>query len=247
MESAELLKLQEMIDSIISRIDEITVPQTEEPTSSYEKNELFTALSKAQGEMALAENTHENSYFKSKYSDLSSIIQTSRKPLSNNGLAVIQCIVTTDGAQQLQSILGHSSGQWISSNIPLNPPKNDVETLGSYLAYIKRHSYAALVGIASREEDDDGEISMVDERKKVTRAPINKYKMERESYESITKEQREEVEYELERHPNPESVVESIYKAYRINSLANIPKSKFLPVITKIREVVNAEAEAKTR
>lgn len=245
MESVELVKLQEMVDSILKKIDTISVPQPKQQNHSLDRNELFAALSKAQGSMRTVGANKENPYYQSRYADLDAIIAGARRPLSDNGLSVMQKIISNDGQHMLISILGHASGQWDSSTIQLNPPQSDTETFGSYLSAMKRNAYAALIGIASSEEDDDGEISMADERKKVTTPPKSKLKMERESYETITVEQREELEYELQRHPNPESLVESLYRAYSIRSLAGIPKSKFLTVITKVREVINAEEKAR--
>jgi hypothetical protein len=39
----------------------------------------------------------------------------------------------------------------------VNPPKQDIQSLGSYLTYLRRYTYSAIVGVVASEEDDDGE------------------------------------------------------------------------------------------
>ncbi len=122
-------------------------------------NELFSALAKSQSQMHAALKSSDNPFFKSKYADFGGIVEASRPALTSNGLAVVQRIVVLpDGTEALHSILGHSSGQYIDSTMRIKPTKNDVQSLGSYITYLKRYAYAALVGVIT--EDDDGEKSM---------------------------------------------------------------------------------------
>ena len=64
--------------------------------------------------------------------------------------------------------LCHSSGQWIESAIAVNPTNNNIQTLGSYLTYLRRYTYAALVGVVASDEDDDAEKVANEERKRKT-------------------------------------------------------------------------------
>lgn len=124
-------------------------------------NELASALAKAQSEMPIAELSSSNPFFKNKYADLATYIKASRPSLSKNGLSVSQLIMFDDrGEQFLQTMLLHSSGQFISSFAKINPQKTDIQSLGSYLTYMKRYSYSAIIGCASGLDDDDGESSV---------------------------------------------------------------------------------------
>ena len=124
-------------------------------------NELAAALAKAQAEMPIAEMNSSNPYFKTKYTDLASYIKTSRPYLTRNGLSVVQLIMFDDkGDQFLQTMLLHSSGQFLSSYAKITPAKSDVQSFGSYLTYLRRYSYSAIIGCASGNEDDDGESSV---------------------------------------------------------------------------------------
>jgi hypothetical protein len=123
---------------------------------STELNELLKAISMAQSEINVALKSSSNPFFKSSYANLQSIIEASRPALCKHGLSVIQQMVTDNGSDYLVTILGHASGQWISSRMKIAPQKTDVQSLGSYITYLRRYMYAALVGVYDGE-DDDGE------------------------------------------------------------------------------------------
>lgn len=125
-------------------------------TQSPEINSLLEALSKAQAKIEGAKMDASNPFFKSKYADLSSVWSAARDPLTENGLCVIQSVeVIETGQTCLCTLLGHKSGQWIKSLIPMKPLKDDPQTMGSLITYYRRYTLAAIVGISP--EDDDGE------------------------------------------------------------------------------------------
>ena len=122
-----------------------------EPTmkTSEQISELAAALAKAQGMMENAVMNRVNPHFKSKYADLAAIFDAARKPLSANGLAIVQTI----GDGVLHTRLLHTSGQWIASEHPL-PMTGRPQEIGSALTYARRYSLSALIGIAADEDDD---------------------------------------------------------------------------------------------
>jgi hypothetical protein len=114
---------------------------------------IAAALAKAQGEFKPAFKDASNPFFKSKYVDLAGAIEACRAALSNHGLAVVQTM--EDGERlRLSTTLIHASGEWISSQYPVIPVKNDPQGIGSALTYARRYSLMAIVGLAA--EDDDG-------------------------------------------------------------------------------------------
>lgn len=131
---------------------------------SEQINELATALAKAQGQITGALKDSSNPYYSSKYADLASVWDACRKPLSENGLAVIQMPGRDESGNFVETILSHSSGQWFSSKLHFKPgrtdkngvfiPLEDSQALGSGITYIRRYALSAMVGIAP--EDDDG-------------------------------------------------------------------------------------------
>lgn len=126
---------------------------------SEQLDQLFTALAKAQEKMGIAVKDSTNPFLKSRYADLESVVKASRSALSANGLCVLQIICEGPEGKHLKTRIGHSSGQWMESSVYINPEKKDIQSLGSYITYLRRYSYAAMVGVIT-SDDDDGESSM---------------------------------------------------------------------------------------
>ena len=222
----------------ISTLLDAKLKPYEDDSRSTELNELFAALAKAQGEMKPANKAKENPYFKSRYADLEEVVNSSRDALTKNGLSVLQQVkINDEGASVLHTILGHSSGQFIESRMRILPPKNDVQSYGSYITFLRRYAYSALIGVVTGECDDDGEVAMIDARQMIAKGPSNKYNPKEQSFEVITKEQLEELELELQDCPD---IAEQILDGMRIQSLADLPKSKYHVSVTRVREIKNA-------
>lgn len=205
--------------------------------------ELATALSKAQGEIRSADLNRENPYFKSRYADMQSIVQAARPALAKHGLSVVQNIFAHgDGQSILHTILLHSSGEFIESRIRIIPPKNEIQTIKSYTTYLKRMAYETLVGVVTGDEDDDGEVAMVEARQIVAKGPSTKYDPKQQSYETISKDQLDELEYELSEYPD---LAEEVMDKMKIQSLADLPKTKFQISLQRIREIKQLRNEGK--
>ncbi len=213
----------EIKDSISS-----SPPQSE----SAELHKLFEALAKAQLEMEVAKTDSINPYFKSRYADLASVVKASRPFLSKNGLCVIQRTVTTEeGKVFLYTRLCHSSGQWIESNMAVNPPKADIQTMGSYLTYLRRYMYSAVVGVVASDEDDDGEVAMKDPRQGNS-AAVGSSK--------ITKAQLQVLSGELSTNPE---ILESLLKGFSIQKIADLPSKHYTKCIERIRDIKRAKED----
>jgi hypothetical protein len=117
--------------------------------------ELATALAKAQGELMGAKKDTANPFFKSKYADLASIVEALKACFPKYGLAYVQTICTSEDGVGVETLLTHSSGEWVRSDpfyLPVN--KADAQGFGSCATYARRYSLAAIAGVAP--EDDDG-------------------------------------------------------------------------------------------
>ena len=123
--------------------------------SSEQLDKLFEALAKAQGEMDFAEKKSLNPHFKSKYADLAAVYEAVREPLSRNGICLIQMPeIREDGKYYLNTVLGHTSGQFISTDLLLLLANQTMQGLGSSVTYAKRYVVSSMTGIA--QDDDDG-------------------------------------------------------------------------------------------
>lgn len=124
---------------------------------SEQINEIAAALSKAQAMLKPVKREQINPFFKSKYADLSSVIEGAKDALSQNNLAVTQLISNETSptvVNTLITILTHSSGQWFRSAVAIPLTKNDAQALGAAITYLRRYAFCAIVGVAT--EDDDG-------------------------------------------------------------------------------------------
>lgn len=117
--------------------------------------ELAMALSKAQGEIKPALKDSNNPFFKSKYADLASVWEVCRGPLSKNGLTVMQHPTAEGNIVSVETIVIHSTGEWISSKLTMVSKEQTPQGIGSTITYARRYSLSSIIGIAS-EEDDDG-------------------------------------------------------------------------------------------
>lgn len=122
-------------------------------------NELAAALSKAQGQLAGAVKDSANPFFKSRYADLSSVVEALRQPFADNGLSYIQTTESHPDEVRVETILMHSSGQWISTgslNVPVS--KHDAQGYGSALTYARRYSLC-LLGVAPIDDDGNAAVA----------------------------------------------------------------------------------------
>lgn len=125
--------------------------------SSEHINEIATALSKAQGAMKSAQKDRDNPFFKSSYSTLAAVIDAIREPFQANGLSFAQPAYTDpNGAVVVETVIMHSSGQFISGELSARPVKSDPQGVGSVVTYLCRYGLKAMVGITSADDDDDG-------------------------------------------------------------------------------------------
>lgn len=118
---------------------------------------LAAALAKAQAafppiprEKTVTVATKTGGSYSFKYAPLDSILSATRKPLTDNGLAILQLL---DEDVLVTSLL-HSSGAILSGRTPI-PASEGIQAYGSAITYLRRYAITALLGIAA-EEDDDG-------------------------------------------------------------------------------------------
>lgn len=123
--------------------------------TSDQINEIAAALSKAQAQIQGAQKDGTNPHFKSKYSSLTSVWDACRGPLTANGLSVSQGLSNDDVKLKCTTILLHSSGQFIKSELCMTPQQNTPQAIGSCATYLRRYSLQAIVGV-SPDDDDDG-------------------------------------------------------------------------------------------
>lgn len=116
--------------------------------------ELAKALSKAQLNIGNAHKDTSNPFYKSKYADLTSVMDACGKSLNNEGISVIQLNGQDELGSYVETMLLHNSGEFMSSKIHLRIGKNDMQGLGSAITYARRYGLQSMAFVGA--EDDDG-------------------------------------------------------------------------------------------
>lgn len=114
---------------------------------------LTEALAKVQSVLAPAIKDSSNPFFKSKYADLQSIWESARKPLTDNGLAIVQSPGGSGELVTLTTILSHTSGEYIMGTLTMRPAKNDPQGVGSCISYARRYALSAIIGGYAVDDD----------------------------------------------------------------------------------------------
>ena len=116
--------------------------------------EISAVLPKAQAAIKSAIKSATNPHFGSRYADLATVIEACRAALNDNGITFLQPVRATERGVIVETILLHTSAEWISEELELPVAKQDAQGVGSAITYGKRYGLQSLVGIPS--EDDDG-------------------------------------------------------------------------------------------
>jgi hypothetical protein len=115
---------------------------------------LATALSKAQGEIDDATKKGINPAFRSKYADLAAVRGVIREPLAVNDLSIVQFPRTVQGGVEVETMIVHKSGEFMSETLFMPVNKYDAHGIGSGITYARRYGLMSLLCLAA--DDDDG-------------------------------------------------------------------------------------------
>ncbi len=122
---------------------------------------LAAALSKAQAELPAIKFDSVNPFLKNGYASLGAVIAGSRSVLAKFGLAVTQLTFGEDGVIGVETVLTHSSGEWISERVSMQAGeergKSSAQVAGSIVTYLRRYALASILGIYADEDGDGNE------------------------------------------------------------------------------------------
>lgn len=160
--------------------------------SSASISSLAAALIAAQSEFPpitrdkeVEVKTRSGGVYTFKYAPLDSIIEKVRPVLTKNGLAFIQ----SAGDKNICTRLIHSSGEWLETDaMPVLASSGSAQDYGSGITYAKRYQLAALLGIASEDDDDANRASGNESKARGAKA------VAAEAWESIPAARREAIQ-----------------------------------------------------
>jgi len=116
--------------------------------------DLFAALAVAQGAIEGAKKDSTNPAFKSKYADLSSVIEAAQKPLATSGLSLTFSMGHEPTGIAVTPLLAHKTGGYILFDTLRVPCEAKAQQQGSAMTYARRYLTMSILGIPT--EDDDG-------------------------------------------------------------------------------------------
>lgn len=176
-----------------------------------DKPTLFTAMAAAFPAIEGAIKDSNNPHFKSKYADLSSVVDAIKPALTSNGLFFVQMTHEQPGGVCVETVVCHSSGEQMSFGKLFVPAgKNDAQGYGSALTYARRYSLMTAFGVCP--EDDDGNAA--------SRSPQH----HNEAADRISREQMEELRDLVEKTGTD---IAAMCRHYKISALPELPVSKY--------------------
>lgn len=120
---------------------------------------LAVALAKAQGEFHAVKFDSVNPFLKNHFASLGALIEATKPILAKHGLSVTQIPFSEGDLVGVETILLHVSGEWIGGTMTLasgeERGKSNAQVAGSIITYIRRYSYASILGLYA-DEDGDG-------------------------------------------------------------------------------------------
>jgi hypothetical protein len=116
---------------------------------------LASAMAAAFGEIEGATKSANNPHFKTKYADITAVIEAIKPALIAHGLFFTQHPQPSENGITVETFLHHAGGESLSLGslfVPAN--KNDAQGFGSALTYARRYALVTAFGVPV--EDDDG-------------------------------------------------------------------------------------------
>jgi len=117
--------------------------------------QISTALVKASTKIGGAVKDKTNPHYKSKYADLSSVIEAIKPALAENGLTFVQQFKDAEDGVCIETVIIHESGETLATgHLYVPATKKDAQGYGSAITYARRYSLQTAFGVPA--EDDDG-------------------------------------------------------------------------------------------
>ena len=125
-------------------------------------NALAKSLAAASASLRNPGQDATNPHFRSKYTSLVGLIDSLRAPLAAQGIIVLQPVSSpVAGRVRVETVLLHSSGEWMSSTADL-PSGATAQSFGASVAYLRRYALQSMLGVSGdADADDDGEAERV--------------------------------------------------------------------------------------
>lgn len=211
-------------------------------TFSSQINDLAEALAKARKKFEKVVKDSANPFFKSKYADLSNIIEATVGPLSDNGLTLIQAPGRVlEDRVELTTLLLHSSGQWIRCESEMLVSKKDAQGIGSAITYGRRYAEQSILNVAG--EDDDGNAAS-SKTSQAARETNEEYDQRTADQRPLMPAQVTALNDAMKRTGKPAQMVEDYLKEhYKVNQFEKLLRGDFQAVLKWLNSFVKRAGE----
>lgn len=123
--------------------------------SKVQAESLAQAMALAFAEIEAATKGANNPHFKTKYADLTSVIEAIKPALVKHGLFFTQNPRPHENGVEIETVLHHANGDVLSLGSLFVPAdRNNAQGFGSALTYARRYALVTAFGVPV--EDDDG-------------------------------------------------------------------------------------------
>lgn len=182
------------------------------------KTTMYKDFIRAQKEFKPVVFNRVNPFHKSRYADLGSHLASVTSALNNNNLSLVQKTHDCDHGVCVETILYHSSGEFISGGLLRIPVvKNDPQGHGAALTYARRFSLGSLLSLYGEEDNDGNEHAPEKQSTKPVNKPILQQKIDNiKQDKEISKLKRKE-ELILDAEKNASSGMEALQAFWRVH------------------------------
>jgi len=123
---------------------------------------IYSKIASVKSEIGTLTKKSNNPFYKSKYLELSDLLEAVEPLLEKNGLVLLQ--PCRDG-KVWSEIYDIETGEVVQSYIELTPDKNP-QQMGSQISYFRRYSLAGLLAIQQQDDDANSTVPKPPVKKK---------------------------------------------------------------------------------
>lgn len=194
---------------------------------SPEIGELVKALAAARKTFKAIKKESVNPYYKSRYADLSAVIEATDEALAAQGIVVVQSPRLENNYAVVTTMLMHSSGQWMRDDLSMPLGKADAHGAGSAITYARRYAYQSFLNVAAEADDDANTAAGKDTQAKIAALPRPPAKKANsKTAEPIAKNFRVEFWKEAKNHGKTEEEIRQYIGWMGYESTSEIPEGK---------------------
>lgn len=172
------------------------------------KSTIYAKLLKFQEANVSIPKNKENPHFKSRYADLSSIIEKINPELTKAGLVISHSIKE---GNVITSVIDSESGESVTAEFPLFGSK--AQEYGSSITYARRYNIGSLLNL-NIDDDDDGNVA--------NDAPRTQSKREYDQTEDENKQWMNDAEFvalteNWEKFPTAQDAIKAARTKYKVS------------------------------